>query len=140
MEGNDETNVESIHPLISVHNFEDNILGNQIYFHVIKLSESFHICVGTAAVMKNMAVAMQTKYVSTKTQNNAVRGHCGLYATLLKAYNSLSCSRQHTIKKIWIAWGWGQAHIPTHFLHACSKTRSLSNINLTMWMNTMYLL
>ncbi|KAK7115143.1 proteasome assembly chaperone 4-like [Littorina saxatilis] len=77
MEGNDETNVESIHPLISVHNFEDNILGNQIYFHVIKLSESFHICVGTAAVMKNMAVAMQTKYNKGSASGNALFGDAG---------------------------------------------------------------
>ena len=56
--------VEEALPQISVHDFDDNILGNKIFFHVIKLKESFHICVGTASVMKNMAVAMQTKYVS----------------------------------------------------------------------------
>lgn len=65
MEAKEALTIVDVDPQISVHDFDDNILGNQIFFHVIKLRESFHICVGTAAVMKNLAVAMQTKYVST---------------------------------------------------------------------------
>ena len=71
MEGKEALNIIDVDPQISVHDFDDHILGNKIYFHVIKLRESFHICVGTAAVMKNMAVAMQTKYVSTATTSTS---------------------------------------------------------------------
>ncbi|XP_076449618.1 proteasome assembly chaperone 4-like [Babylonia areolata] len=62
MEGKESLNIVDAAPQISVHNFSDMILGNQMFFHVIKLSESFHICIGSSPVLKNMAVAMQTKY------------------------------------------------------------------------------
>ncbi|KAK7504540.1 hypothetical protein BaRGS_00004026 [Batillaria attramentaria] len=62
MEGKEDLDVTTSDPQISVYNFSDTILGNNLYFHVIKLCDSFHICVGTAPVMKNMAVAMQTEF------------------------------------------------------------------------------
>ena len=68
MEKRDDLSVLLAEPQISVHDFGDNILGNQIFFHVIKLSESFHISVGTSPVIKSIAVAMKTKYVSSTSR------------------------------------------------------------------------
>jgi hypothetical protein len=84
-------NIVELEPQIAVHNFDDSIFGNKVFFHVIKLKDSFHICVGTSAVMKNVAVAMQTQYVSIfkikiSTPNNTINGH---YWKILKQLISL---------------------------------------------------
>ncbi|XP_025115096.1 proteasome assembly chaperone 4-like [Pomacea canaliculata] len=49
-------------PQISVHDFSDRLLGNDVYFHVIKLCNSFQVFIGIKPVLSNLAVAMRTKY------------------------------------------------------------------------------
>lgn len=70
-------------PQISVHDFSDRLLGNDVYFHVIKLCNSFQVFIGIKPVLSNLAVAMQTKYVSEMPsvavdvyENNVSSTHC----------------------------------------------------------------
>lgn len=49
---------------ISVHNFSERILEQVIHFHVMKLNDGFFLWVGSAPVLSNLAVSMNSKYVS----------------------------------------------------------------------------
>ncbi|XP_034439125.1 proteasome assembly chaperone 4 [Hippoglossus hippoglossus] len=46
---------------ISLHNFSEKILEQQVHFHVMKLSGGFFLWVGSAPVLSNMAVSMSGK-------------------------------------------------------------------------------
>ncbi|XP_028260009.1 proteasome assembly chaperone 4 [Parambassis ranga] len=49
---------------ISVHNFSERILEQVIHFHVMKLNDGFFLWVGSAPVLSNLAVSMNSKYDS----------------------------------------------------------------------------
>ncbi len=50
---------------LGVHTFVDNILDQNVYFHVLKLEGSFYVWIGLKpARMDNLAVAMATRLVS----------------------------------------------------------------------------
>lgn len=56
---------------ISIHNFTEKILEQVIHFHVMKLSDSFFLWVGSSPVLSSLAVSMSSKYVShTLTLSN----------------------------------------------------------------------
>ena len=49
---------------ITVHNFSEKILEQAIHFHVMKLNGGFFLWVGSSPVLSNLAVSMNSKYVS----------------------------------------------------------------------------
>ncbi|XP_008336702.1 proteasome assembly chaperone 4 [Cynoglossus semilaevis] len=49
---------------ISIHNFTEKILEQVIHFHVMKLSDSFFLWVGSSPVLSSLAVSMSSKYDS----------------------------------------------------------------------------
>lgn len=49
---------------IGIHQFSDKFLDTTVHFQVLKMSDSFHVWCGSSPLLSNMAVAMQTKYVS----------------------------------------------------------------------------
>ena len=49
---------------IKVHNFSENILNQDIHFHVMKLNGEFFLWVGASPVLSNLAVSMNSKYDS----------------------------------------------------------------------------
>lgn len=51
---------------ISVHNFSEKILEQVVHFHVMKLDGGFFLWVGSAPVLSNLAVSLNSKYVSTE--------------------------------------------------------------------------
>lgn len=51
---------------LMTHDFEDVINDRRVYFHVIKMKDSFFLWIGVEAKMNNLALAMSTKFVSTE--------------------------------------------------------------------------
>uniref|UniRef100_A0A8C7XZH1 Proteasome assembly chaperone 4 n=1 Tax=Oryzias sinensis TaxID=183150 RepID=A0A8C7XZH1_9TELE len=49
---------------ISVHNFSEKILEQVVHFHVMKLDGGFFLWVGSAPVLSNLAVSLNSKYDS----------------------------------------------------------------------------
>ena len=49
---------------IQIHNFSDTLLNSTVYFHVMKMQESFFIWIGNKENFDNLAMAMKTKFVS----------------------------------------------------------------------------
>ena len=49
---------------IGIHQFTDKFLDTTVHFQVLKMSDSFHVWCGSSPLLSNMAVAIQTKYVS----------------------------------------------------------------------------
>lgn len=49
---------------VKVHNFSEKILEQSVHFHVMKLSGGFFLWVGSAPVLSNLAVSMNSRYVS----------------------------------------------------------------------------
>ena len=47
--------------LIFIKDFSENILEKNVFFKIIKLTDSFYVWVGLEPMMSNMAVAMPTK-------------------------------------------------------------------------------
>ncbi|XP_051954021.1 proteasome assembly chaperone 4 [Xyrauchen texanus] len=50
--------------LITVHDFCEKILEQQVHFHVMKLSGGFFLWVGSNPVLSNLAVSIDSKYDS----------------------------------------------------------------------------
>ena len=48
-------------PSFSVHNFTDKILDSDVYFHVMKMTESFYLWVGKSDRFGELSVAMTWK-------------------------------------------------------------------------------
>ncbi|XP_013855120.1 proteasome assembly chaperone 4 [Austrofundulus limnaeus] len=49
---------------IKVHNFSEKILEQVVHFHVMKLSGGFFLWVGSAPVLSNLAVSMNSRFDS----------------------------------------------------------------------------
>lgn len=49
---------------VNVHNFSEKVLEQVVHFHVMKLSGGFFLWVGSAPVLSNLAVSMNSRYVS----------------------------------------------------------------------------
>ncbi|XP_068176069.1 proteasome assembly chaperone 4 [Antennarius striatus] len=49
---------------ITVHNFSEKILEQEVHFHVMRLSGGFFLWVGSNPVLSNLAVSMSSKYDS----------------------------------------------------------------------------
>ncbi|RVE73704.1 hypothetical protein OJAV_G00033740 [Oryzias javanicus] len=49
---------------VSVHNFSDKIMEQVVHFHVMKLDGGFFLWVGSAPVLSNLAVSLNSKYDS----------------------------------------------------------------------------
>ncbi|XP_051511626.1 proteasome assembly chaperone 4 isoform X2 [Myxocyprinus asiaticus] len=50
--------------LITVHDFCEKILEQQVHFHVMKLSGGFFLWIGSNPVLSNLAVSIDSKYDS----------------------------------------------------------------------------
>ncbi|XP_051500478.1 proteasome assembly chaperone 4-like [Myxocyprinus asiaticus] len=50
--------------LITVHDFCEKILEQQVHFHVMKMSGGFFLWIGSNPVLSNLAVSMNSKYGS----------------------------------------------------------------------------
>ncbi|XP_024134249.1 proteasome assembly chaperone 4 [Oryzias melastigma] len=50
---------------VSVHNFSEKIPEQVVHFHVIKFDGGFFLWVGSAPVLSNLAVSLNSKYDST---------------------------------------------------------------------------
>ncbi|XP_062925458.1 proteasome assembly chaperone 4 isoform X1 [Mobula hypostoma] len=46
---------------LSMHDFSERLAGQSVYFHVLRMSGSFFLWVGTAPTLSNLAVAMSTR-------------------------------------------------------------------------------
>ncbi|XP_017292592.1 proteasome assembly chaperone 4 [Kryptolebias marmoratus] len=51
---------------VKVHNFSEKILEQVVHFHVMKLSGGFFLWLGSAPVLSNLAVSMNSRYGSKK--------------------------------------------------------------------------
>ncbi|XP_051952471.1 proteasome assembly chaperone 4-like [Xyrauchen texanus] len=51
--------------LITVHDFCEKILEQQVHFHVMKMSGGFFLWIGSNPVLSNLAVSINSKYGST---------------------------------------------------------------------------
>ncbi|KAK9956992.1 hypothetical protein ABG768_014690 [Culter alburnus] len=49
---------------ITVHDFSEKILEQQVHFHVMKLSGGFFLWIGSSPVLSNLAVSISSKYDS----------------------------------------------------------------------------
>lgn len=49
---------------VSVHDFSEKLLEQMVHFHVMKLSGGFMLWVGTNPVLSNLAVSMNSRFVS----------------------------------------------------------------------------
>lgn len=49
---------------ISVHDFSEKLLEQMVHFHVMKLTGGFFLWVGTSPVLSNLAVSMNSRFVS----------------------------------------------------------------------------
>ena len=47
----------------SVHVFSDKVMDGVVNFQVIKMTDSFHLWIGSSAKFGDMAVSMQNKFV-----------------------------------------------------------------------------
>ena len=52
-------------PEIKVHEFSGKLLDSLVNFHVMKMADSLYIWIGTDPKLVNLALAMQTPYVSS---------------------------------------------------------------------------
>lgn len=59
-EGSDQASTETI----SVHDFSEKLLEQMVHFHVMKLAGGFFLWVGTSPVLSNLAVSMDSRFVS----------------------------------------------------------------------------
>ncbi|XP_069765052.1 proteasome assembly chaperone 4 isoform X1 [Narcine bancroftii] len=50
---------------LSVYDFSEKLAGQSVYFHVLRMSGSFFLWVGTAPTLSNLAVAMSTRFDPT---------------------------------------------------------------------------
>ncbi|XP_072929148.1 proteasome assembly chaperone 4 [Hemitrygon akajei] len=50
---------------LSMHDFSERLAGQSVYFHVLRMSGSFFLWVGTAPTLSNLAVAMSTRFDPT---------------------------------------------------------------------------
>ncbi|XP_072139797.1 proteasome assembly chaperone 4 [Mobula birostris] len=50
---------------LSTHDFSERLAGQSVYFHVLRMSGSFFLWVGTAPTLSNLAVAMSTRFDPT---------------------------------------------------------------------------
>ncbi|XP_051511625.1 proteasome assembly chaperone 4 isoform X1 [Myxocyprinus asiaticus] len=55
--------------LITVHDFCEKILEQQVHFHVMKLSGGFFLWIGSNPVLSNLAVSIDSKYVNAWMSN-----------------------------------------------------------------------
>ncbi|XP_037530387.1 proteasome assembly chaperone 4 [Nematolebias whitei] len=49
---------------VNVHNFSEKVMEQVVHFHVMKLSDGFFLWVGSAPVLSNLAVSMNSRYDS----------------------------------------------------------------------------
>lgn len=61
---NGECGVQEAIGSIDVHNFTEKILEQHVHFHVMKFGGGFFLWVGSNAVLSNLAVSINSKYVS----------------------------------------------------------------------------
>lgn len=52
---------------IGVHSFKEEIQGEIVHFHVLRLKGSFMLWIGTEAIMKTLAIAMTSNSVIVST-------------------------------------------------------------------------
>ena len=67
-DGKPNLETAALHPTesrIHIHNFSDTLLNTSVYFHVMKMEDSFFLWVGNKDNFSNLAVSMKTRFVST---------------------------------------------------------------------------
>ncbi|MBN3309175.1 PSMG4 protein, partial [Amia calva] len=62
--GCDDPNPQAEEDGISIHNFSEKILEQNVHFHVMKMKDGFFLWIGANAHLSNLAVAMCSKYDS----------------------------------------------------------------------------
>lgn len=61
---NGECHVQTSTEPISVHDFSEKLQEQMVHFHVMKLTGGFLLWVGTSPVLSNLAVSMNSRFVS----------------------------------------------------------------------------
>lgn len=56
-----------IEPQLKYHVFSDKIMDTVVNFQVLKLKDSFYVWIGSSNKLRNVTVAMPTKFVSCGT-------------------------------------------------------------------------
>ncbi|XP_072013507.1 proteasome assembly chaperone 4-like [Amphiura filiformis] len=80
---------------LGVHNFTENILDQNVYFHVLKLEGSFYLWIGLKpARMDNLAVAMATRLDQVPCSSALLGDRTNLISTNLAQKLAKSTGKQ----------------------------------------------
>lgn len=64
--GSDLEGCETVECKFKVHEFSDTFLDQTVHFQILRMKDSLYIWIGSSPELSSLAVAMCTKYVSSR--------------------------------------------------------------------------